>query len=194
MKKIITTIVITLAIILLFSLIYIYSGVYHISQLSAHNGIGEWVVKTTMERSVRRKSTAIEVPSNLYDSAMLITGFNHYNEMCIVCHGAPGREPGEMAEGLYPKPPVLHTTLETESGDAPDQNENKETAEFFWIIRNGIRMTAMPAFGPTHSDEKIWAMTAFILHTLPDLSPQEYSTWLRKYGEEMEEVEGGDEH
>lgn len=193
MKKIIATVVITLAIIVLSTLIYIYSGAYDIGQLSEHNGIGEWAVKTTMKRSVHKRSADIELPSGLYDSSNLITGFNHYNEMCISCHGAPGREPGEMVEGLYPGPPLLHNMLEVESGGQQKKNGDMEAAEFFWIIRNGIRMTAMPAFGPTHSDEKIWAITAFVLHTLPDLPAQEYSSWLQKYGEEMEEGEGGHE-
>jgi mono/diheme cytochrome c family protein len=44
--------------------------------------------------------------------------------------------------------------------------------ELFWTIRQGVRMTGMPAFAPTHSDEEIWKIVTFIRH-LPHLTPEE---------------------
>jgi mono/diheme cytochrome c family protein len=32
----------------------------------------------------------------------------------------------------------------------------------FWVIKNGVKMTAMPAFGKTWDDKQIWQMTAFL--------------------------------
>ena len=184
LKKIIITIFLTFAGVVLIALFYIYSGSYNVSQLSSHKGITEWAAETAMERSVRKRSADIELPSEIYDSSNLITGFSHYNEMCVDCHGAPGMEPAEMAKGLYPEPPLLYDLHEAEKGNEPDEQGGEETSEFFWIIRNGIRMTAMPGFSPTHSDEKIWAITAFVVHTLPFLSPQEYIEWKETYGDE----------
>ncbi|MEP7231601.1 MAG: cytochrome c [Ginsengibacter sp.] len=46
-----------------------------------------------------------------------------------------------------------------------------DTTEAFWIIKNGIKMTSMPAFGPTHSDQKIWAITDFLLNKMNKMSP-----------------------
>jgi mono/diheme cytochrome c family protein len=181
--KIIITFVLTLAGVVLIALIYMYSGLYNVSQLSSHKGITEWAAKTTMKRSVKKRSADIELPSEMYDSSNLITGFSHYNEMCVGCHGAPGMEPAEMAEGLYPEPPILYKLNRSRNGKESDVEVGKETAEFFWIIRNGIKMTAMPGFGPTHSDEKIWAITAFVVHSLPRLSPQEYNKWKEKNGD-----------
>ena len=45
--------------------------------------------------------------------------------------------------------------------------------ELFWVTKNGIKMTGMPAWGKTHSDKKIWAMVAF-MKKLPDMSAEEY--------------------
>jgi hypothetical protein len=64
--------------------------------------------------------------------------------------------------------------LDKES-DAPD-------GALFWIVKHGLRMTPMPAFGPTHTDEEIWKIVAFIRH-LPELSPQERDL-LREAGDE----------
>ena len=45
--------------------------------------------------------------------------------------------------------------------------------ELFWVIKNGVKMTGMPAWGPTHSDAKLWAIVAF-LEKLPQMSAQQY--------------------
>ena len=102
--------------------------------------------------------------------------------MCSGCHGAPGEKPDELAEGLYPEPPELYKDV-----------EEGEAQESFWIIKNGIKMTSMPAYGPTHSDEKIWAITAFVTQQLPKMTPDQYKAWQKKYGEENEAEEMEDE-
>ena len=45
-------------------------------------------------------------------------------------------------------------------------------------------MTGMPAWGPTHSDEKIWAMVAF-LEKLPHMTAEQYK--------EMDKIAGPDD-
>jgi hypothetical protein len=32
----------------------------------------------------------------------------------------------------------------------------------FWVIKNGVKMTAMPAFGKTQDDQTIWKLAAFL--------------------------------
>lgn len=48
----------------------------------------------------------------------------------------------------------------------------------FLIVKNGIKMTGMPGFGPTHSDSEVWAMVAF-LKRLRTISPEEYATFTK---------------
>jgi len=38
--------------------------------------------------------------------------------------------------------------------------------ELFWIIRNGIRLTGMPAFGKVETDDHIWDLVNYV-RTLP---------------------------
>ena len=45
--------------------------------------------------------------------------------------------------------------------------------ELFWILKHGIKMTGMAAWGPTHNDNLIWNMVAF-LRKLPGLSAAQY--------------------
>jgi mono/diheme cytochrome c family protein len=78
-----------------------------------------------------------------------------------------------MVKGLYPRPPRFY-----KSDDMPDPDEA------FWIIKNGIKMTSMPAFGPTHDDRKIWAITGFVLNKMNKMSPEEYQAWINRYTEQ----------
>jgi mono/diheme cytochrome c family protein len=142
-------------------LIYIYSGSYNISAMVPHNGLTRWIISTVTDNSVEHHAKDIKAP-NLMDSSMIQTGFNHYRRMCVGCHGAPGRDQGEMAKSYYPKPPLLVYAVK-------DWNPS----ELFWIVKNGIKMTAMPAFGRTHSDNEIWAITAF-LQKLPDMTKEQF--------------------
>ena len=169
MKRTIITIVVTLVVLGALSVAYIFSGIFNVSQLVPHKAVTKWVIRTTLHYSVQKRFEKITVPA-FTDTSMIAEGFTHYNEMCVICHGAPGIEPGELVQGLYPRPPVFY-----KSDDMP------ETGEAFWIIKNGIKMTGMPAFGPTHTDQQIWAITDFLLNKLNKMSPEEYLAWRKKY-------------
>jgi len=62
----------------------------------------------------------------------------------------------------------------------------------FWVIKNGVKMTAMPAWGPTHSDQKIWAMVAF-LEKLPHMTAAQYQE-MDKMAGPGEDDEDSDHH
>jgi hypothetical protein len=175
MKKIIFTVISVLLVIALAFFIYIESGAYDVSQLTPHNNFTKWVIQTTKHNSIDKRMESVVVPSNLGDSSVIIEGFRHYRSMCSMCHSAPGERPEEMALGLYPEPPLIYK-----------HKEQEDPKEFFWIIKNGIKMTSMPAYGPTHADERIWAITAFVTGPLNKMTPAEYAEWIKKYDHEEE--------
>jgi len=147
-------------------ILFLYSGIYNISALEPHNGLTLWIVSALTDNSIEHNSKDIKVPV-LSDSALVKTGFIHYREMCVGCHGAPGIEHDEIAEGLYPSPP-----------DLADAVKDWKPSELFWITKNGIKMTGMPGFGKTHSDDKIWAIVSFI-QTLPNMTKEQYESFNR---------------
>ena len=175
MKKTILTIITTLVVLAVAFTAYMYSGTYDVSQLVPHNGLTKWMIRTTKHKSINKRLKDIQVPP-MNDTANYAEGFVHYNEMCVMCHGAPGVDPMEMTKGLYPKPPKF-----AKSDDLPDPDES------FWIIKNGIKMTSMPAYGPTHDDKKIWAITDFFLNKMNKMTPEEYQVWVKKYADKGEE-------
>jgi len=140
------------------AVIFIYSGTYNIAATVPHSEIASWVFNTVKMNSVRKQSEGIKEPS-LEGEALVREGFEHYENMCVGCHGAPGTDP---AKEFNPAPPAL-----------ADVVLELRPAELFWIIKNGIKMTGMPESGSTRSDEEIWGIVAFI-ERLPELTPEQY--------------------
>ncbi len=145
-------------------LIFIYSGIYNISAMVPHDKLTLWMMNTVRDNSIMHNANNDLKAPDLSDSSLVKMGFIHYREMCVGCHGAPGIEQSEIAKGLYPHPPLL-------SRAAKDWTPQ----QLFWITKNGLKMTGMPAFGPTHSDEMIWAIVAFT-KKLPTLTKKQYQT------------------
>jgi mono/diheme cytochrome c family protein len=167
--KTILTVLATVVVLAVAALGFVYSGLYDVSAARPDQGLIAWALAATQERSVHRRAEAIEVPP-LSDPQTVRTGLVHYHEMCVTCHAAPGISASEIGQGLHPYPPEL-------AGEAAEESP----AEMFWIIKHGIKMTGMPAFGPTHSDEELWAIVAF-LKQLPKMSPEEYQAAVRAAG------------
>ena len=178
MKKTILTVFITIAVCISGFYLYISTGSYDISQLTPHNALTKKIISITKHSAIDKRMKEVVLPGNLKDTDLIIAGFKHYDEMCTGCHGAPGVNVDEMVKGLYPKPPEIYKHVEED-----------ETPEFFWIIKNGIKMTSMPAYGPTHDDVKIWAITAFVTQRLGKMTATEYKEWEKRYASEENEAE-----
>lgn len=160
MKNALAGSAVTLVVLAIIGLVVIFSGVVNVAADSPPPAMMEWVLESTMHRSVAVRANDIEVP-DLDDPAMLTEGASHYDTMCVSCHGAPGVEPGEIAMGLDPKPPELAS------------EESIDPATFFWITKHGVTMTGMPAWGETHDDASLWSMVA-LMTRFDEMSPEEY--------------------
>ena len=89
-----------------------------------------------------------------------------YRQQCEICHGTGGPIT-PTAQGMFPRPPqLLHGKGVT---DDP-------AGETYWKVKNGIRLTGMPAFGGAGSEhgntDSSWKLVRFIRH-LPALTPEE---------------------
>ena len=138
-----------------------YSGWFDVSASHPHAPMTQWLLHTVMEQSVRQHAHAVPpIPADL--DARLPQGAGLFRDMCAQCHGAPGVDRDEVGQGLMPQAP-----------DLTKGTGEWKPAEVFWIIKNGIRLTGMPAWGGTHSDDQVWALTAAVL-ALPTLTPDRY--------------------
>jgi mono/diheme cytochrome c family protein len=118
------------------------------------------VAMTAKFTAVQRNGSKLQVKLPA-DAASIARGREHYVENCLPCHGAPGVKAAEFAEGMNPRPPDIDGPLQT-----------YDDSQLFWVIKNGLRATGMPAFGVNHTDDEIAAIAAFVRHT-PKLSPEE---------------------
>lgn len=157
-------------------LVALGSGAYNMAATEKHWAITEKMITWVRESSIKARAEELEVPT-FKEADVLAKGFNHYNAMCTGCHLAPGKQPTELAVGLYPQAPVFH-------GRVPVSEEDKLylSKKYFWVIKNGIKMTAMPAWGLTHDDEAIWAMAAFI-QKLPGMTAEQYAALADSHGD-----------
>ena len=100
------------------------------------------------DRGIAIQSRQVQQPQDLNDPKRVSIGAGHCAAIRAVCHLAPGHDRDETAAGLDPHPPQLVNRL------------SLTPAQIFWIIKHGLRMTGMPAWGGTHSDEELWDLTA----------------------------------
>lgn len=143
-------------------LIIVYTGMYNVAATDAHADLMRWTLDTTMHRSVSRRAEEVAVPGEVTAEA-LASAAQTYDSTCAHCHGAPGRQREDWARNMRPMPPEMAQAA-----------AHMQPRELFWIIRNGIKMSGMPAFGPLHDDEALWGLVGFVAG-LPAMTPEEYS-------------------
>jgi mono/diheme cytochrome c family protein len=95
------------------------------------------------------------------DPERIASGGWRYAELCAGCHLAPGVSNSDIRPGLYPHPPSL-----AQEGPQPAERA-------FWIVKHGIKMSAMPAWGKILDDAQIWDIVAFV-RKMPEMSPETY--------------------
>ncbi|TKB83509.1 MAG: cytochrome c [Nitrospira sp.] len=98
---------------------------------------------------------------------VLKDGLAHFADHCATCHANDGSGQTPIGKNVYPKAPDLR--------ELPTQTMSD--GELFWVIHNGIRFTAMPAWGEGDPEQDLdsWKLVQFIRH-LPKLTPQELET------------------
>jgi mono/diheme cytochrome c family protein len=163
--KTLNTVVLTLAVTAMAGLGYVYSGLFDVAADQPHGALVNWIFETTREQSIAIRAKEIEVP-NLDEPELIEQGADEYAEMCSGCHLAPGVADNEFRQGLNPPAPELAK---------PEPAEDAMTAaQQFWVVKHGIKMSAMPSWGGTHDDPTLWSIVAF-LRKLPTLTAEQYA-------------------
>jgi mono/diheme cytochrome c family protein len=95
----------------------------------------------------------------------------HFADHCAVCHGNDGRGQTEIGRNLYPRAPDMTLADTQEMSDG----------ELFHVIKYGVRLTGMPAWGDPNSqedDRSSWEIVHFIRH-LPQITAEELEEMAR---------------
>src|SRR5882724_12362975 len=119
----------------------------------------------------------------------------HWADHCAVCHANDGSGDTIMGRRTYPPAPDMRLPATQRLSDG----------ELFYIIENGVRLTAMPAWGrgSAHDEQESWKLVHFIRH-LPQLTDEEKAEMkklnpksldeLREVQEEEDFLKGEDSH
>lgn len=140
------------------------------------NGLSARSQPSSFETSAARKARSwlIPVGARKLTNPMPVTaetlqdGMSHWADHCATCHANDGSGDTEMGRNLYPKAPDMRAPATQSLSDG----------ELYYIIRNGVPLTGMPAWGDAQlgdADEQSWMLVAFIRH-LPSLTTQEAAT------------------
>ena len=148
-------------------LVLMYSGLFNVAATVVDSSALNWVFVTVRESSI--KLHARDIPLQAADMvADRDNGFRIYRQECVMCHTPTGRTPRPMAVGFNPQAP----------GFGPDADD-MTTAQLFWVTKNGIRFTGMPAWGPSLKDKEIWDVVDFVME-LPKMSAADYDAFDRR--------------
>jgi thiosulfate dehydrogenase len=121
-----------------------------------------------MERSLAHEALSVSIGKSAQeqsplplDEANLLAGAHIYQQNCAGCHGRLGQGASGMSKRVYPHIPPL---LPPADGVTDDP-----VGETHWVVKNGIRFSAMPSFAGKLTDSELWQVT-FLLRNADKLS------------------------
>jgi len=88
------------------------------------------------------------------DAAAWLAGARVYRDGCAVCHGLPHQPATAVSKGMYPRPPQLFQADEMVTDDPAGVT--------FWKAKYGIRLSGMPGFQASLSDEQLWQVSRLL--------------------------------
>ncbi|CAM8668837.1 MULTISPECIES: c-type cytochrome [Sphingobium] len=144
-------------------LLFAWSGLMQVSASSGHWRVTDWFLHWAMRNSVRTYA-AVQAPRDVTTDAGLVSAAGHFRQACQVCHGAPGVRPSPVMQAATPSAPDLARTADEWSD-----------RELFWIIRHGVKFTAMPAWPAADRNDEVRRMVAFV-RLLPRMTAAQYRT------------------
>ncbi|MGJ4964160.1 c-type cytochrome [Bradyrhizobium sp. HKCCYLRH3061] len=146
--------------------IYFFGGFYDVAAAGGGNSVVAWAVANVREASLNQHVEAPATPAWFDDSKTVAAGAHEFaEEGCARCHGAPGRKPDKFAQGMEPRPP-----------DLGDVTADDSPGYIYWVVKNGIRMTGMPAFRSHADDDEIWRAVAFVKH-MKQVDANQFKQW-----------------
>lgn len=139
------------------------AGVLGAAVLLVRSGISAREEPPLAERVVARAMRHLAIPASArarenpvpLDEAVLAEARAHFADHCAPCHANDGSGNTAIGRGLYPKAPDMR--------DAGTQGLSD--GELYFIIKNGVRLTGMPAWGePGDADADTWKLVHFVRH------------------------------
>jgi mono/diheme cytochrome c family protein len=111
-----------------------------------------FAARTARKLAVPRRAKTLQSPFVITSDGLAEARAN-WAQNCASCHGVNGDGQTEIGRNLYPKPPDLRAR----------ETQQQTDGELYTTIQNGIRLSAMPAWGePRDDDRDRWNLVALI--------------------------------
>ena len=115
-----------------------------------------------MERSIAHNLLAASIGQSSGDQSPLpadetnlLAGARIYQQNdCVMCHGRLDQSASDISKRFYPHAPQL---LPPGKGVTDDP-----VGTTHWVVKNGIRFSAMPAFEGKLTEDEIWQVSLFL--------------------------------
>ena len=118
--------------------------------------IANYTISRWVRRNANNQSNPFpETPENLKPAKA------EFGEHCAICHGLDGSGVNRIEADFYPPVPKLTGQIQSWSD-----------GQIYYVIANGIGLSAMPGFSRNHDSEDIWHTVLWIRH-LAKLTPDE---------------------
>ena len=124
---------------------------------AVERSLAHFALRAAMPSAVRDRPNPFADSASVEHEAMA-----HFADHCAVCHGNDGSGATMFGAGMYPRPPDMRLPA----------TQGRTDGELFAVIENGVRLSGMPAFGGTGSEEASWKLVRFLRH-LPQLTAKE---------------------
>jgi mono/diheme cytochrome c family protein len=148
----------------------VFGGLYNIAATAQHLQPVYTVLDKAMRSSVQLRARDIAVPPLLEASENVLRGAACYRDRCAQCHGGPGVAADAIGLAMQPLP-----------GSLIGAARGWQARELYWITRNGIKMSGMPAWQHHLSETQLWAVVAFV-QRLPTFTPGGYGELMQQAG------------
>jgi mono/diheme cytochrome c family protein len=146
----------TLAIAMLLLIGILGAICFDVSAIAKPNRAESYIPPAGRHFVIRTASRAENLPASAEIQLDLRGADKLFGMECAFCHGVNG--PWEMDVGGWMNP----RAVDLSSAEVQGYSDR----ELFWIVKNGIRLTGMPAFGKAETDEHLWKLVHY-LRTLP---------------------------
>ena len=151
LKAILTGVILTLAIILGGAYYYFSQGKAPVATSEPPMPFEETFAHMALKARIAKEAPAGEgAPA---DETNLLAGAQVYRANCAVCHGLSDAPESAITKGMFPKPPQLL------KGKGVTDDPAGET---YWKVKNGIRLTGMPAYGSSLTDTQLWQVSMLL--------------------------------
>ena len=120
-----------------------------------------WMAKSSIRAWLRANTPETKNPLPVNEQN-LNAGCRLYVNNCAVCHGLEDGVKTKTSEGFYKNAPIFVK-------EAEEWSKEKDGL-VYWFIEHGVRLTAMPTYKNSLSEDEKWQVVMFIkeMYKLPE--------------------------